>query len=794
MLRNYFKIAWRNLIRNKAYASINIFGLALGMACGLLIFMLVKYHLSFDNFHRNADRIYRVVTELHRDVIEYESSVPSPLGKAFRDDYDFAEKVARIATYNDAVITVRTGKKVEKFKQKGGFAFTEPAYFDIFNFPFVIGSKQTALQQPNTAIITERLAQKYFKGENPINKTIRFGTNIDAKVTGILKDLPENSDQKTEIFVSYPTLKQQDEWLAGNDAWGGINGVMKCYVRLRPQVSVAQVEAVFPAYVTKYRPTNTNVHHYKLQPLSDVHFDARYDGPMDKKNLWVLSLIGVFLLVTACVNFINLATAQALNRAKEVGVRKVMGSLRSQLFWQFIAQTGVITVLALGLALVLSLAVLPYVNDWFTTQVRFDLLHDGQLILFIPLLVLFVTFVAGSYPGLILAGFQPIIALQGRLSQRNIGGFNTRRALIIAQFSLSQVLVVGLIVITKQMNYAKKSDLGFTKESIVMLPVASDYQKAKTVKGEFEKLAGVEGVALCFGAPATNNNNWTTTLYYNNDPNQQAFQVSVKAADADYLKTFGLTLVAGRNLFPADSAREFVVNEAFARKLNLKSAGELLGKALKINDRNGIVVGVVKDFHDVSFHQEINPIGIFTTPGLYYNYAVKINTGNVPATMAALEKTWSANHPDKLYEYEFLDDDIATFYETEALMLKLIQVFSALALFIGCLGLYGLVSFMAAQKTKEIGIRKVLGSSIAQIIWMFGQEFTRLIFVAFALAAPLAWWLMNAWLADFKFKTEVGIEIFGWALLATLGIAFITVSFQSIKAALMNPVKSLRSE
>lgn len=794
MLRNYLKIALRNLVRNKAYASINIFGLALGMACGLLIFMLVKYHLSFDNFHAHSDRIYRIVTELHRDIVEYDPSVPSPLGKAFRDDYDFAEKVARVATYDDAVITINTGKEVKNFKQEGGFAFAERAYFDIFNFPLIKGNQQTALQEPNTAIITERLARTYFGDANPIDKTIRFGKNIDAKITGILKDLPENTLQKTEIFVSYSTLKQQEEWLAGDDAWGGISGVMKCYVRLRPQVSVAQVERVFPAYVTKHRPTNTNVHHYKLQPLSDVHFDARYGGPMEKKNLWILSFIGVFLIVTACVNFINLATAQALSRAKEVGVRKVMGGLRGQLFWQFIAQTGVITVLAFGLALVLSLAVLPFVNDWFDAQIRFDLLNDGQLLLFMPLLVLLVTFVAGSYPGLILAGFQPVAALKGGLSSRNIGGFNTRRALIIAQFALSQVLVIGLIVIAKQLNYAKKSDLGFTKDAVVMIPVVSDYQKAKAVKGEFEKLAGVEGVALCFGAPATSNNNWTTSLYYNNDPDQQAFQVSVKAADADYLKTFGLTLVAGRNLFPADSAREFVVNEAFARKLNLKSSGELLGKPLKIGDNKGTIVGVVKDFHDLSFHDEINPIGIFTAPGLYFNYAVKINTGNVAATMAALQKTWRANHHDKLYEYEFLDDDIATFYETEALMLKLIQVFSALALFIGCLGLYGLVSFMAAQKTKEIGIRKVLGSSIAQIIWLFGREFARLILIAFVIATPLAWWLMKGWLADFKFRIEIGAGIFVWALLATFVIAFSTVSYQAIRAALMNPVKSLRSE
>lgn len=794
MLQNYVKVAFRNLIRNKTYTAINIVGLALGMACGLLIFMLVKYHLSFDNFHAQAGRIYRIVTELHRDGVEYEASVPSPLGKAFRDDYDFADQMARVATYDDAVITIKRGSQLEKVKQAGGFAFAEPAYFDIFNFPFLKGNPQTALQQPNTAVITQHIAQTYFGHEEPLHKTIRLGKDIDVKITGVLADLPANSHQKTEIFVSYPTLKQQDEWLASEDAWGGINSVMKCYVRLRPQVSVAQVEAVFPAYVTKYHPTNTNVHHYKLQPLSEVHFDARYGGPMDKKSLWILGFIGLFLIVTACVNFINLATAQALNRAKEVGVRKVLGGLRKQLFWQFIAQTGVITVLSLLVALLVSVLVLPFVNAWFKAQIQFNWLTDWELLLFIPLLVLLVTFVAGSYPGLILAGFQPVVALKGKLSQRSIGGFNTRRVLIITQFALSQALVIGMIIIAKQMKYAQQSDLGFTKDAVVEIPVASDYPKAKTLKAAFEKLVGVEGATLCFGAPATTGNNWSTTLYYNHDPKEQPFHVAVKAADADYMKTFGLSLVAGRNVFPADTAREFVVNETFTRKLNLNSPDQLVGKVIKVNDTEGQVVGVIKDFHDASFHEEINPIAIFTAPNLYFNYAIKINRGNLTATMAGLEKTWSAHHPDKLFEYKFLDDDIADFYQTETLMLKLIQVFSTLALLIGCLGLYGLVLFMAVQKTKEIGIRKVLGSSIAQIIWLFGQEFARLILVAFMIAAPLAWWLMSKWLAEFKFKTEVGGGIFVGALLATFVIAFSTVSYQAIRAALANPVKSLRSE
>ena len=757
MIRNYFKIALRNLQRNKAYAVINVMGLALGMTCGLLIFMLVKYHLSFDNFHANADRIYRIVTEQHRDNISYVAAVPSPLGKAFRNDYTFAEKVGRIATFENQLISVKAGNEIKKFKEVEGVAFTETEYFDIFNFPLAEGNLTTALKEPNTAIVTERIARKFFGEESPLNKTFRFDNKIDVRITGILKDLPHNTDQKTEIFVSYSTLKAYNEWLGSDDAWGGIQSSMKCFVRLRPQLSAAQVEKVFPAYVKKFRPTSKNVHHYKLQPLADVHFNAQYGGAMEKRNLWVLSLIGLFLIITACVNFINMATAQALRHSKEVGVRKVLGSLRGQLFWQFIAQTGLITFLAGIFSLLLAVVVLPYVNQWFSSQINMDLLADWQLLLFIPALIFSVTFFAGSYPGLILAGFQPILALKGKLSQQNIGGFNTRRALIVAQFAISQVLIIGMIVIARQMHYSQQSDLGFNKDAVMMLPIASSPQQAKTVKTQLQHIAGVEEVSLCYSAPASNNY-WQSTPRYDNRTEEEVFRISVRTADNDYLKTFGLKLIAGRNLFPSDTVKEFLVNETLAKKLNLSSPLELLGKNLRVNgNMTGPIVGIVKDFHDHSFHEEINAVCIPSSIDNYNNYAVKINTANVPATMAAIEKTWSKLHPDQLYEYEFLDEHIASFYATEALMLKLIQAFSLIAIFIGCLGLYGLVSFMAAQKTKEIGIRKVLGSNLPQILWIFGKEFGRLILTAFVIAAPIAWWIMNHWLQDFKFHIEIGI-------------------------------------
>lgn len=794
MVKNYFKIAFRNLKRNKAYMAINVGGLAIGIACGILIFSLIKFQLSFDGFHKNADRIYRIVTEQHRDNISYTAGVPSPLGKAFRTDYTYAEQVARIATFEDGLITIKTDATDKKFKEKEGTAFTESSYFDIFNFPLVQGNIATALTEPNTAVITESLAKKYFGSTDAVNKMFRLDNKIDFKITGILKDLPENSDQKCGIYLSYSTLKDYNDWLASDDAWGGIQSSMSCYVLLRSGVNPAIVEKVFPSYVKKFRTESKNVHVYKLQPLKDIHFNERYTGVMSKNKLWVLAFIGLFLIITACVNFINLATAQALNRSKEVGVRKVLGSRKGQLFWQFIAETSLITFIAAAFAIVLSYLALPYANNWFGLQMHMRLFSDWRLLLFILLLAVLVIFFAGSYPGIILSGFQPIAALKNKITQNNVGGLNTRRSLIVFQFAISQVLIIALIVIAKQMSYSENSDLGFIKDAVVMVPAAGNPQKAKTLKSELQRLNGVQEVSLCFAPPASTSS-WNTTPKYDNHSEEESFRVSVKAGDADYIKTFGIKLLTGRNIFPSDSAKEFLVNETFVKKLNLTDPQQVLGKALQVNGNiNGHIVGVVKDFHDQSFYADINAVCIVSISNNYNSYAVKISLANVPGTLASIEKTWSKMNPEEIYDHEFLDDHIASFYKTEDLMLTLIKVFSLIAIFIGCLGLYGLVSFMAAQKTKEIGIRKVLGGSIVHILWMFGKEFGRLIFFAFLIAAPVGYWLMNGWLQDFKFRVQMGADVFLLAIFVTFFIAAITVGHHSVKAAIANPVKSLRSE
>jgi len=796
MLKNYWKIAVRVLFRNKAYSTINILGLALSMTCGILIFTLVKYHLSFDNFHKDSDRIYRFVTEQHRDDIHYVGSVPPAFGKGFRDDYTFGEQTARIAGFDDIMIALRTPTEVKKFKEKEGAVFSEPAYFDIFNFPLLRGDKNTVLVEPNTAIITDRLAHKYFGNEDPIGKTIWFDNRLECRITGVLKDLPTNSEQQANIFISWPTLRGFNSWLVADDAWGGIESELQCYTRLRPGVNPATVEKLLVNYVKKYRPKSKNVHVYKLQPLSEVHFDARYGGVMEKRNLWIVSIIGLFLIITACVNFVNLATAQALRRSKEVGIRRVLGSLKGQLFWQFIAETGLITVLAATIAIVLSILILPTFNDLFHASMTIDLAKDSLLLLFTPLLIVLVTFLAGAYPGLILSGFRPVIALKGRLSIQHIGNFNIRRALIVTQFTISFMLIMGMLVITRQMQYTRQMDLGFDKDAIVMLPRGADSVglAVTTAARRLAAIPGVENVTRCYAAPSSNET-WGTIMSYDTRTEPELFRVSIKAGDDQYIPTFGLHLVTGRNFFPGDSTRECVVNETLINKLQLKSPEEALGKKINFNKEVDVtIVGVAKDFHDRSLHEDVSPICITNYHSQYQAYAVKLNMKNIRTVMPALEKTWNSAFPDKLYEYQFLDESIAGFYELESTMLKLVRVFSFIAIFIGCMGLYGLIAFMVAHKTKEIGIRKVLGSSIGEILWIFGKEFSRLIVIAFLIAAPVTWFLMDRWLRDFKYHIPLGPGFFVLGLLIIVGIACCTIGYQSIRAALANPIKSLRTE
>jgi ABC-type antimicrobial peptide transport system permease subunit len=791
MLSNYVTIAWRKLKRHKSYTLINVVSLSLGIACAILIFTLVKYHLSFDTFHADQDRIYRIYTQLDKENVVYSTGVPNPMGDAFKRGYDVAEAVGRIGFLQERVVAVSPEKK---FKED--IAFADPDFLRIFHFPLREGNQQTALQERNTALITDRIAKKYFGEKDPIGQVLHIDSSLVVKITGVLEDLPATTDFRTEIYLPYTNLQDHSPWLVEKDWWVGFNKEMQCFIRLKPGVSAAMVDSnILPAIVNKYYDKeNAKIFRFKLQPLNDVHFNPTLRGYTEKKNLWTFALIGFFLVVTACVNFINLATAQALGRAREIGVRKVLGSQQGALFWQFIAETALIAGMALFIALGLSYLAVPFVNQWFDIELVVNPLTDTYLLGFLLGLLLIVVFCSGAYPGLILARFQPVLALKGKLSQQSVGGFSLRKGLVIAQFAISQLLIIGTMIVTNQLQFSQQADMGFRKDAIVILPIP-DNQKAKisTLGAQLSEMAGVENVTF-FDSPPASEFLASTSIRFDSRPQNESFNISYKTGDAQFVPTFKIPMLAGRNLNPSDTAREYLLNETAVKSLGLAAPQEVLGKLATINGQSGTIVGVMKDFHFKSFRTAIEPLCLTTRREIYNSCGVKVNSANLGPTLAGFEKAWTATYSSSIFTYRFLDEDIERFYKLDTMLLRLIQAFAGIAIFVGCLGLYGLVSFMAAQKKKEIGVRKVLGADASSILWLFGKEFSRLLLVAFVLAAPLAWWFMNRWLNNFVYRIELGAGIFILAILITSVIALLTVGFQSMKAALINPIKTLRTE
>lgn len=794
MLRNYFTIALRNIRKNGGYTLINVTGLSLGICATVVIYVLVSYHLSFDNFHHKKEQIYRIITEFHQEGVNYAKAVPQPLGKAFRNDFTFEEKTARIVRLNNSFVTVESRNDVKKFEEDARVAYTEPEFFEIFDFPVNEGTIQS-LARPNTVVITSSLATKYFGKENALGKTIKVNNQEYFTVGGVIKNLPKNTDLSSEIFLSYSNLKAWNSWLASDSSWVGIYSGSECFTLLKKNVRPADVKREMAKISTKYYDKDeAKTFRFSLQPLHDIHFNTEMDGDISKRTLYTLSVIGIFLLVVACVNFVNLATAHSLKRAKEVGVRKVLGSNKSQIFWQFISETFVIVLLAMILSLLLSQAAVPMINRLLDIQMSLSA-ETGKLAAFLLLTFLIVVFLSGFYPGVIQSGWRPIQTLKGQVKSSG-SAYSVRRMLVGLQFAIVQMLIIGVIVIAAQMHFASNADLGFKKEGIVLLNLP-DQDKATftALNNQLNQLPGVETVSFASASPVSNSNN-TTGMRYDNRTEAETFDVNTKQVDHNYLSTYGIKLVAGRNLFPSDTVREFLVNEMLVRKLRLKSPQEIIGKQIYVNGDHwkGTVVGVVRDFYNYSFHSEIVPVCMMSDLGRYRTCSVRADAQSLSTLLPQFEKIWTKLYPDHIYSATFFDDNISRLYEKERQMLHLVELFAGIAIFIGCLGLYGLVSFLALQKTKEIGMRKVLGASVNSIIWLFGREFSILVVMSFVFAAPLAGWVMHQWLQNFAYHIPLNALIFLGSIGATLVLTALTVGYRSLKAANANPVKSLRTE
>ena len=802
MIRTYLKTAIRNLRRNKSYALINVLGLAVGIAACLLIFLVIQHETSFDTFHPNRNQIYRVGTEFHsQDGIDYSGGIPFPAGPALKAEFPQLRDVGRIFEMGDNQVTITHNKEIRKFNEPAIY-FSEPDFFKIFNFPWLSGDPQKVLVEPNAVALTQKMAQKYFGSwQKAIGQTIKVNNQEVYTVQGIIENIPDNSDFPVDIVLSYVSMKNYG-YVHNLDDWVSVFGQAYTFVTTNPSYSLAAFNKALIPFARKHITEKDNNNSFIAQPLATIHYDDRFGNFRNRTfGTWlinVLMLIGIFLVVIACVNFINLATAQAVNRSKEVGVRKVLGGNKHQLAFQFLSETALIILISLIIAIGLANAALPFLNDLLRVNMSLNPFSNAPMIIFLIATGTIVTLLSGIYPAMVLSGFNPILALKNKISTKTVGGISLRRALVVLQFGIAHVLIIGTLIVVSQMNLFRTAAMGFTKSSILNIELPDDslsLTKFDYIKNRLLQNPDISNVSFSIAPPAARGN-WSSDFKYDHSTQSTDFNAILKWADVDYFNTYGLKFLAGRPYHAGDTVREIVVNEKLLSKLGVKDPKEALGKQIDFwnGSKLATITGVIKDFNSQSLREPVLPVILGNWKSTYNTLNIKGKPGKEASINAFMEKFWNEVYPEYVYSSQFLDQTIENFYTQESQLAKLYKIFAGIAILISCLGLYGLVSFMAAQRTKEVGIRKVLGASSSNIVYLLSREFTLLIIIAFVLAAPLAYYLMNGWLQDYTYRYKPGIAIFLSAIGGSMAVAWITVGYRAIKAALANPVKSLRSE
>ena len=789
MLKNYFKIAWRSINRYRAYSIINILGLTLGIASCLIIFLVVRNELGYDAFHKKADRTYRVTL----NAIDFNPSVSMAIIPAMKNDFPELENASQVWYQESGLV------KIDEFRyQEKGFAFADEQFMAIFDYEWIAGNPKTALVGPNSVVLTETVAKKYFGKKEAMGQVLNLNNQFDLKVTGLIKDPPGNTHLPFSMLVSFETVRKDMKEPMSHFYW--IMGGSFAYIVIPEKYPVQQIQKRIPAFIEKNWGKNiAQEARLPLQPLKDIHFDQRYlnntiSPTTSRETYWALSAVAIFIIVIACINFINLATAQAIRRAREVGVRKVLGSTRSQLIGQFLGETALLVLMAVLLAITAATTFLPRASAWLQIKIDASNLMELPVIGLLAGIVVIVILLAGLYPAFVQSAFRPVDSLKSKMSV-SFKGLTLRKSLVVVQFAISQILIVGTLVVAYQMDFFQNRDLGFNKETVISFEIPNT-EKREGLRQQLRNNPGVKEFSFSSGAPVYNN---SFTSFSSAELGLTKDDVTeVKFIDEKYTDLFDLKMLAGQKVFKPtekDTIRQIVINEVLMQKLGIQEPQKVIGKRIKLNGNdNATIMGVIQDFQSESKHKKRRACVLMYDPGAFYMASVKIHPAGMPKTIDRIDKGWSSLFPENLFEYEFLDDRIASFYKQEQKMYTAFKLFSIIAILIGCLGLYGLVAFAAVQRTKEVGIRKVLGASLVNIITLFAKEFILLIAVAFIIAAPIAYYVMHSWLENFAYQISLGGWIFFVALAASCSIAAITIGYQATKAAIVNPVKSLRTE
>lgn len=792
------KIALRNLWKHRGYTFINTVGLSIGMTCALIIFLFIRQYLSADNFHPNADRIFRVVslgngTEGKVPMM----GVPVPMAGALRTDFPQLEKVANLVQGYHLVEVVGEDRSTKQYYKEYGTAFyTDPAIFDIFNFPWVLG-EPASLNAPNHIALTQSTATQYFGNwQNAMGKKLKLsGDETFYEVTGIIKDLPKNTDFPIHLVISYQNFGN-----ATSMRWNSVNMGHNCYVMVKPNTDIKQLQVQLDGYTKKYYDAKdplSNTHLF--QPFSDVHLDSKFGNFSPRRytplQINSLRILGSLILLIACINFINMATAQAIGRSKEVGIRKVLGSNRKQLLFRFLAETFVITFVAITIACIATEIALPAVGNFLGQQIPFNILQYPVILAFILILWLAVSFLAGLYPAVFVSGYNPINALKNKISQGNKGIWSLRSVLLIFQFTITLIFIIGTLVVLKQIDYFKNKSLGFNNNAILQVDVPTDSiskTRFDTFKQKLLQRSGVEMVTYAYTPPSTSSNNFTS-FYFNNSSQKTDFLLCNKPADEDYFKIFGLKMIAGKPLSKSDTVNGYILNETLLHKLHLKDPKDALGKYIQLNKRPlAQIIGVVKDFNNLSLHGDISPVIFYTSKEEYASVFVKLNPLHMQETVKEIGADFKSTFPDQFYEPSYYDEYIANYYIVEEKTAVLLSFFTSVAIFISCFGLFALISFVAVQRTKEMAIRKVLGATTIELISVLNQSFMKMIVIANLIAWPLAYILLNRWLQGFAYKIDLPMLPFVLAALGSIGIIVLTVALRTYKMTTANPVEALK--
>ena len=785
MFRNYVIIAFRNIRRNLSYAFLNVFGLTLGIASCLVIFLIVRNELNYDNYAK-ADRIYRVTL----NAIDFNSNVALAVAPKMRNDFPELEQVAQVLYNKEVMVKIDNNR----FRDNDCI-FADEHLPQIFDFQWIAGDAKTALAEPNAIVLNETLAKKYFGNSDPMGKVINVENQINAKVTGVIKDVPANRSLPIQMMLSLETIKSQ---LKNNmDNFWNIGGGFFTFILLPKNYSIQRIQSRIPAFLHKNWDLNPKEVRLPLQPLRKIHFDQRYINnvvtPVSKDTFYALFGVALLIIVTACINFVNLATAQATKRAKEVGVRKVLGANRGQLVKQFLGEAGVLVGIALILGLGLATFFLSGADKWLGIKIAPDELAQPVVIAWIAGITIGVILIAGLYPAFVQSAFQPIDSLKSKTG-KVVKGFTLRKGLVVAQFAISQVLIIGTLIVARQMDYFENQDLGFNKESVISFYVP-DSKKVDAFRQELLNMPGVSQLTLSNGAPSYNSQ--FTSFSAPQFGVVKDDVTEVKYVDENYIDMFGLKLLAGKKISRkpvGDTTQKVVVNETLIHKLGIMNPDKAIGDNFMFNGRMASIIGVIGDFQSESKHKKRRACVCEYNPDVFFMTSVKLSPGTINRTIGRIGKVWAAANPNSMFEYQFLDEHIAAFYKQEQKVYTAFKLFSFIAILIGCLGLYGLIMFAAAQRTRELGIRKVLGAPVASIVGLFSREFVLLITIAFLIAAPLGYYMMTNWLNNYAYHITIGAGTFVIAIAASVIIAALTIAYQTVKAALINPVKSLKNE